>query len=181
MQRVRQTWNKYNLFNIYRLRLPENPGGSGRTFFQQKWTAKALTRGYHGEHIRERQWERMFSRRLPSVVNMSPEYLANNDGSEFASGRGSGKIAAPNKLQRAEPVKTTPHMQMTYGPMERRLDIAIFRALFASSARQARQMCVHGAVTVNGQKVRFGNPSHWTPGAPNVETKQQLISLPKCR
>jgi predicted rRNA methylase YqxC with S4 and FtsJ domains len=37
--------------------------------------------------------------------------------------------------------------------MERRLDIAIFRALFASSARQARQFVLHGAVTVNGKKV----------------------------
>lgn len=138
-----------------------------KTFFQQKWIAKALTRGYHGEHIKERQWERMFSRRLLSVVNMDPAYMAKNDGSEQAAGRGSGRDVPPtgereaeeeNKKQSRVSVKRprTPYMQMTFAPMERRLDIAVFRALFASSARQARQFVIHGAVKVNGKKV--GSP-----------------------
>jgi ribosomal protein S4 len=42
---------------------------------------------------------------------------------------------------------------MAYYPLERRLDTAIFRALFASSVRQARQFVVHGLVKVNGKKV----------------------------
>ena len=42
---------------------------------------------------------------------------------------------------------------MVYAELERRLDTAIFRALFASSARQARQFVVHGYVKVNGKKV----------------------------
>ena len=54
----------------------------------------------------------------------------------------------------ANPVrKITPYMQQLYWPLERRLDTAIFRAMFASSVRQARQFVVHGAVTVNGIKV----------------------------
>lgn len=44
-------------------------------------------------------------------------------------------------------------MQMTYAPLERRLDTAIFRAMFASSSRQARQFVIHGAVKVNGKQV----------------------------
>lgn len=48
----------------------------------------------------------------------------------------------------------TPYMQMTFAPLERRLDTAVFRALFASSVRQARQFIIHGAVKVNGKKVR---------------------------
>ncbi|KAK3353030.1 putative rRNA binding protein [Lasiosphaeria hispida] len=145
-QRVRQTWNKYNLYNLMSLKDPRN---ISRTFFQQKWTAKALTRGYHGEHIKERQWDRMFSRRLLSVVDMKPQYMATNDGSEQAAGRGSGLSTGQPKSVN----KPTPYMQMTFAPMERRLDIAVFRALFASSARQARQMVVHGAVKVNGKKM----------------------------
>lgn len=47
----------------------------------------------------------------------------------------------------------TPYMHMTYHPTERRLDTAIFRSLFASSTRQARQFVVHGFVRVNGKKV----------------------------
>ncbi|KAK3943857.1 hypothetical protein QBC46DRAFT_376444 [Diplogelasinospora grovesii] len=166
--RIRQTWNKYNLYNLQRARMPRI---IQKTFFQQKWIAKALTRGYHGEHIKERQWERMFSRRLLSVVNMDPKYMARHDGSEQAAGRGSGLELPLQGRQRAEqgvrPVEVarnggqratktpTPYMQMTYAPMERRLDVAVFRALFASSARQARQFVVHGAVKVNGKKMVY--------------------------
>ncbi|KAL1892206.1 hypothetical protein Sste5346_007162 [Sporothrix stenoceras] len=164
--RLRQNWNKYNLYNIQANY--QNPFLVSRTFFQQKWTAKAITRGYHGEHIREKKWERMFSRRLRSVTNFNPRYMARFDGSEQASGRGSGRQLNPADekarsldLDRFNPEngtnlasdRMTPYMQMTYAPMERRLDIAVFRAMFASSARQARQFVVHGAVTVNGRKM----------------------------
>ncbi|AEO66894.1 4f3e55db-0e7c-4c1a-83f1-6eb0f96bee3a [Thermothielavioides terrestris] len=148
--RLRQTWNKYNLFNIATLR---EPFLAPKTFFQQKWIAKSLTRGYHGEHIKEYQWERMFSRRLLSAVNMDPAYMARYNGSEQAAGRGSGLIGARSIQNKGNLRGPTPYMQMTFAPMERRLDIAIFRALFASSARQARQFVVHGAVTVNGKKM----------------------------
>ena len=90
---------------------------------------------------------------------MDPAYLAIANGSELASGRGSGHKGDPNaprnamKEMRDKHKAVTPYMQMIYAPMERRLDQAVFRALFASSARQARQFCVHGAVKVNGMKV----------------------------
>jgi ribosomal protein S4 len=85
---------------------------------------------------------------------MDHKYLARYDGSEQAAGRGAGIEAA--EKSRTPPM--TPYMQMTYYPIERRLDTAIFRALFASSVRQARQFCVHGLVKVNGKKVRISNP-----------------------
>ena len=110
-----------------------------------------MLRAYHGEQVREGQWERMFSRRLKSVVPMNPEYLAKNDGSLESAGRGSGLETEKDRIKPA----ATPYMQMTFAPLERRLDTAIFRALFASSARQARQLVVHGAVKVNGKKVRW--------------------------
>ena len=99
----------------------------------------------------------MFDRRLLSVVNMEPAYMAKYDGSEQASGRGQG-TGATSKLLQAQRGggKKTPYMQMAFAPMERRLDIAVFRAMFASSARQARQFCVHGAVKVNGKRVCSG-------------------------
>jgi ribosomal protein S4 len=80
---------------------------------------------------------------------MDHKYLARYDGSEQAAGRGSG---ADTKAEQNTP-PMTPYMQMTYYPIERRLDTAIFRALFASSTRQARQFCIHGLVKVNGKKV----------------------------
>ncbi|KAK4463734.1 alpha-L RNA-binding motif-containing protein [Cladorrhinum samala] len=157
--RVRQTWNKHNLFNLLNYR---NQLNTGRTLFQQKWAAKSVTRAYHGEHISEGKWERMFSRRLLSAVDMAPAYMARHDGSEQAAGRGSGKILSedqerfvPRNGRGRDAKKMTPYMQMTFAPQERRLDVAIHRAMFASSARQARQFVIHGAVTVNGKKMKY--------------------------
>jgi hypothetical protein len=96
----------------------------------------------------------MFSRYLPAVVPMNASELAEDDGTEQAAGRGSGRDKVPENTYLARPKRlTTPYMGMTFYPAERRLDTAIFRALFASSARQARQFCVHGFVKVNGKKV----------------------------
>lgn len=95
----------------------------------------------------------MFRPRMAAVVPMDPKYLAEHDGSEFAAGRGSGKeMRIQDPRARALNI---PYMHMTYAPMERRLDMAVWRALFASSARQARQFVTHGMVKVNGQKVSY--------------------------
>ncbi|KAI9879301.1 MAG: mitochondrial 37S ribosomal protein nam9 [Pleopsidium flavum] len=148
--KVRQTWNKYNLYNLSLLKTP-NVGE--KTYFQQKWGAKASTRAYHGEQIREKQWQRMFKRHMPSVVPMDHRYLAQHDGSEQAAGRGSGLDIPP--LDKSKPLPRTPYMNMVFAPTERRLDTAIFRALFASSTRQARQFVTHGAVRVNGKSMIY--------------------------
>lgn len=159
-----------------------------------------MARAYHGEHINERKWEIMFKRRMLSVVNMDPEYMARNDGAEQAAGRGSGRdlpsiddvapwdqmgqtrvdkvkggalerLSYPEQIDMATAARhsagqvnnqeisegLTPYMNMTFAPQERRIDVAIFRAMFASSVRQARQFVVHGAVKVNGQKVSGPN------------------------
>jgi ribosomal protein S4 len=85
---------------------------------------------------------------------MDHKYLAEYDGSELASGRGSGREKPPAKSDRGKERKPQiPYMNMTYAPIERRLDMAVWRSLFASSARQARQFVIHGNVKVNGQKV----------------------------
>lgn len=101
----------------------------------------------------------MFARRPEAVVPMTPEYLARNDGSVESSGRGSGlergeQHSDPKYRKSSTPPKH-PYGTMTFAPLERRLDSAIFRSLFASSARQARQFVVHGAVKVNGKMVRW--------------------------
>lgn len=85
---------------------------------------------------------------------MNPAQLAQDDGSQISAGRGSGLEKRPDGRKSAASPPRTPYMQMTFAPLERRLDVAIFRAMFASSTRQARQFVIHGAVTVNGQKVR---------------------------
>ncbi|KAI9794732.1 MAG: mitochondrial 37S ribosomal protein nam9 [Piccolia ochrophora] len=201
--KIRQTWNKYNLYNLSRA---STPNLNVPTYFQQKWTAKSSTRAYHGEQIREKQWQRMFRPRMASVVPMSHTYLAQNDGSEIAAGRGSGKDVVrtdteesntrgkgargdrDSKNSRDRELPRTPYMHMVYAPIERRLDTAIFRALFASSARQARQFVVHGDVKVNGKKMTHPgyllNPGDmfqvdpervlYATGAPKTKTARRL-------
>ncbi|KAF2502317.1 alpha-L RNA-binding motif-containing protein [Lophium mytilinum] len=148
--KVRQDWSRWTLYNLSRLREATSTQTRG-TYFQQKWKAKSITRAYHGEQVREKQWERLFRRNIPAVVPMDHKYLAQNDGSEQAEGRGSG--ADVERAERARP--PTPYMQMTYYPLERRLDMAVWRSLFASSARQARQFVVHGYVKVNGKRMIY--------------------------
>ncbi|CAK1361467.1 37S ribosomal protein NAM9, mitochondrial [Cercospora beticola] len=150
--RVRQDWSKWNLYNLSRV---TTPPAANKTFFQQKWAAKAMARSYHNPFVREGTWTRMFDRRLPAVVPMDHRYLAANDGSEMASGRGMGKEKDPRTIDEQDRPQKTPYMHMTFWPLERRLDTAIHRALFASSVSQARQFVVHGFVKVNGKKMIY--------------------------
>ncbi|MCJ1418275.1 mitochondrial 37S ribosomal protein nam9 [Xylographa parallela] len=150
--KIRQSWNKYNLYNLSRIK---SPISNRQTFFQQKWAAKSTSRAYHGETIREKHWQRMFRPTLRSVVPMNHTYLARSDGSEQALGRGSGLEKMPDGDRKPQGIARTPYMNMVYAPTERRLDTAIFRALFASSTRQARQFVVHGYVKVNGKKMIY--------------------------
>lgn len=148
--KLRQSWNKYNLYNLSRATATQF---ERQTHFQAKWKARSLTRAYHGETVREKPWQKMFRRKINSVVTMDPVYLAKTDGSIESAGRGSGKDVSSGEKSGKPP--RTPHMNMVYAPLERRLDTAIFRALFASSTRQARQFCVHGWVMVNGKKMNY--------------------------
>ncbi|EDK36230.1 hypothetical protein PGUG_00328 [Meyerozyma guilliermondii ATCC 6260] len=120
--RVRASMNKYNLFNLYK---KPNVNYQGKTLFQQKWTAKAETRAYHGEHLTEGRWKQLFKPNLESVAQLD------------ASLKGMDVALTPMPLQ-------------TYAALEKRLEFAMFRAMFASSVRQARQYILNGYVKVNG-------------------------------
>ncbi|KAK5047961.1 hypothetical protein LTR84_006151 [Exophiala bonariae] len=146
--KLRQSWSKYNLYNFSRVAPSDYRNNN---LFQTKWKTKSLSRNYHGYQVREKVWQRMFDRRLRSVVPMNPEYLAANDGTIESAGRGSG-LASEGRAKKKFPI---PYMQMTYAPLERRLDTAIFRSMFASSIRQARQFVIHGSVRVNGQRMKY--------------------------
>ena len=139
-----------------------NPFKPNMTYFQQKWYAKKMTRAYHGDTLGETHWRRIFRPDMRSVVSMNANYLGRNDGSELSAGRGGGKSQGMDDSgtetrmgikQVSRRTKRVPYMNMVYHQLERRLDVAIWRALFASSTKQARQFCVHGGVTVNGRKV----------------------------
>lgn len=124
--RVRASMNKYNLFNMYK---KPQIRYTGKTLFQQKWLAKQETRAYHGEHLTERRWKQVFNPNLESVAQLD------------ASLKGMKVSETPLPLQ-------------TYAALEKRLETAVFRALFASSVRQAREFILGGYVLVNGVVIK---------------------------
>ncbi|KAI5850281.1 hypothetical protein DFP73DRAFT_571718 [Morchella snyderi] len=150
--RMRQSWSKWNLYNLTRQRPPRL---ERRTFFQQKWACKADTRAYHGEYLTARQWQTMFRRTLKAVVPMYSVDLAEQSGAHMAAGRGAG--VGVDQAAAAAAVPLVPYMSQMYWPMERRLDIACYRAMFAASPRMARQFVIHGFVKVNGKKMTHPN------------------------
>lgn len=118
--------NKVNLFNMYK----KNPiNYKGMSLYQQKWKAKQETRAYHGEHLKESRWKTLFNPSLESVAQLD------------ASLKG---MEVPN----------TPLTLQTYAVLEKRLETALFRAMFASSIRQARQFIKSGDVKVNGVVIK---------------------------
>lgn len=132
--RIRPSMNKYNLFNLYK---KSKPNFRIMTLYQQKWTSKQETRGYHGEHIKENRWQSFFEKKLEGVAQLDASLKGN--------------------------VPSTPMVLQTFAPLEKRLDYAIFRALFASSVRQAKKFILNGHVTVNGVVIKHPSFS-LTPG-----------------
>jgi ribosomal protein S4 len=93
--------------------------------FQQKWKAKQLVRGYHGDWIPEQKFKKGY---LPNGL---PPIVGNKS-------VGEAKV---------------PLASMMFAEVEKRLDTVVFRCCFADSVYKARQMVIHGKVKLNGQKV----------------------------
>lgn len=119
--------NRFNLFNLQR-KVPLNY--AGKTLYQQKWAAKSETRAYHGEHLKEKRFKK---------VIFEPELKTYS------------QLDASLKSQEVAP---TPITLQTYATLEKRLEFALFRSMFASSVRQARQFIMGGYVKVNGVVIK---------------------------
>ncbi|KAJ8101144.1 hypothetical protein POJ06DRAFT_237294 [Lipomyces tetrasporus] len=125
---LRASWHKQNLYNFFK----KEAYRRSASLYQQKWESKRETRAYHGDHITENNWLGVFKKNL-----VGAETLHDKD----------------DKSGEREPV---PIALQLYAPIERRLDMAMFRAMFASSPRQAREFISSGKVKVNGSKVKHG-------------------------
>jgi hypothetical protein len=93
--------------------------------FKQRWVAKRDTRAYHAAGITEKQ---MLTRHFRPDI----------------------KLPDLNKAVNLPPIS-----MLAFAEMERRLDIALFRAMFAQSVWQARRNITKGHVMVNGEIVRL--------------------------
>ncbi|KAI5948922.1 hypothetical protein KGF57_005115 [Candida theae] len=125
--RIGMSMNRLNLFNLQR-KVPLNY--VGKTLYQQKWAAKAETRAYHGEHLKEKRFKK---------VLFEPELKTYS------------QLDASLKSQEVAP---TPITLQTYATLEKRLEFALFRSMFASSIRQSRQYIMGGYVKVNGVVIK---------------------------
>ncbi|KAJ9059428.1 hypothetical protein DSO57_1002424 [Entomophthora muscae] len=140
---IRLTWNKVNLFNMAKKTRITNT--NDKTLYQQMWQAKKETRGYHDAEITEKKWKKIFasSSRLPTTDSFICQKVDAG--------------AHPATLNKG---RLRPHPRpaaLTFAALERRLDFVVFRALLAHSIRHAKQMILHGKVTINGQKVKVSS------------------------
>lgn len=133
-----QSWSPANLYNLYQRTYGPPTADtkftkSSLTMFQQKWKAKQLVRGYHGDWIQEGKFKKDYlPDGLPPIVG--------------AKGAGAGEAKVPLA-------------SMMFAEVEKRLDTVVFRCCFADSIYRARMMVVHGKVSLNGRKVSLFSSS----------------------
>jgi ribosomal protein S4 len=96
---------------------------TNKTLFQTTWFSKTLARGYHGDWIQEKKFKDHY---LPPQL-------------------------PPIKTPEGKP--QVPLGTMVFVELERRIDVALFRACLAKSVYQARNAVLDGHVTINGKEV----------------------------
>ncbi|CAK9437173.1 mitochondrial 37S ribosomal protein uS4m [Lodderomyces beijingensis] len=147
---VGMSMNVQNLFNLYR----KKPlSYHGKTLYQQKWAAKAETRAYHGDQLREKRFKK---------VLFEPELKTNSQLDASLKG---------------EDVAPTPITLQTYAVLEKRLEFALFRSMFASSVRQARQFILGGYVKVNGVTIKHPSFPLQSGDVFSVDPERVLFAL----
>lgn len=159
------------------------------TLYQQRWRAKRLSRGYHGDHIAEQKFERWYlPDTLPSIHSNTSSSNSNSSSSTTSKSREIGRLVAgrtpsagrtESSLQKStrEKQSRTPIGTLLFREVERRLDVLMFRACFASSVWQARQMVVHKKVKVNGEVVSRV-PSPLSHPHPHSHSPYRVRSIP---
>lgn len=135
----RMSWSPANLYNLFQrtygpLTNETKFVKSSLTMFQQKWKAKHLVRAYHGDGIQEGKFKKSFlPESLPPII---------------------GPVVIGRSGERRSVGEKVPLASMMFAEVEKRLDTVVFRCCFADSVYKARQMVIHGKVSLNGLKVR---------------------------
>lgn len=127
---------------------------TNRTLFQQRWTAKALIRAYHGDFIPEKTFKRWY---LPATLpDVRPRLQTGGNASlvldDFA-GRMEQLERAERRKKKEDEKGLAPVGSLMMSEVERRIDVFMFRCCFASSVYEARRLVIHGHVLLNGKKV----------------------------
>ncbi len=161
-----KSWSVRNLYNLWSRSLGPHAKNdiplnhttftrSSASLFKQRWQAKKLVRAYHGDYIPEKKFVKWYlPERLPALHNPSKspsvEAFIRDKEAYFAEGRKNGlNRATENSSDGQAPISS-----LMFAELERRIDVVVFRSCFAHSIHAARQLVVHGKVTLNGIKVR---------------------------
>ncbi|GMK55115.1 hypothetical protein CspeluHIS016_0201710 [Cutaneotrichosporon spelunceum] len=162
----RLSWDRENLFNIWLRTNAESPlyretqfNRSTKTIFQQRWTAKRLMQGYHAEHMGTKKFQRWFLPEILPTVRHGDEVKKTNDLAKWVEGKekAGGRTIAEKLMAETAEAARSPVGSLMWSEVERRLDVLIFRACFATSVWQARSYITQGHVKVNGYVVRNAN------------------------
>lgn len=124
--------NIYNFYKYYPDRVRLN------TMYQQLFYAKRDLRAYHGEHITEKRFKNQWIPQLNSVSKIDSD----NDIKTISG------LIAKNDVQK------TPYQMQTFAFLEKRLDFTIYRAMMATSIREARMLIIARGVTVNDKYIK---------------------------
>lgn len=159
----RMSWAGINLYNLWQRSLGPATGPDETTFrrtfltlFQQRWKAKRLVRGYHGDYIGEKKFKKWYLPELiPDVRPKRPLGLGLRSIDALKLG-GRSKEAA--RLERAAlkqdwDLASAPVGSLMFLEVEKRIDTIVFRACLATSVYQARHLVLAGKVKLNGSTV----------------------------
>lgn len=133
-------------------------GVTDDTMFQQRWLAKKLVRGYHGDFINEKAFQRWYLPELIPDVRPPQQVAGETDTRElmsYAKKRlDSFQTKTIKEYEQAVAVKgMAPVGSLMFSEVERRIDVFLFRCCFVHSVYEARRLVIHGRVMLNGRKV----------------------------
>lgn len=112
-------------------------------------------RAYHGDHIPEKIFKRWYlPETLPDVRPKRAVQHGGENGNTKELEEYAKRKTIEDKYKEEEEVKgMAPVGSLMFGEVERRIDVLLFRACFASSVYEARRLVVHGRVKLNGKQV----------------------------
>ncbi|KAG6331778.1 hypothetical protein ID866_7310 [Astraeus odoratus] len=152
----RMSWSVRNLFNLWQRSLGDKVvkfNNTNKTLFQQRWTAKALMRAYHGDFINEKIFKRWYlPATLPDVRPRNRTSARDALALDDYAGRNEQLERAIRRKEEEDKKGLAPVGSLTMAEVERRIDVFIFRCCFAHSVYEARRMVIHGHVLLNGRK-----------------------------
>ncbi|CAG8726059.1 7132_t:CDS:2, partial [Acaulospora colombiana] len=156
----RMSWAAVNLYHLWARSLGPLSGPDETSFrrtfltlFQQRWKAKRLVRGYHGDQIGEKKFKRYYLPEfIPDVRPRRPMGLGIRDIESLRMmNRTKEAVARERKAKEEdEELASAPVGSLMFIEVERRLDTIVFRSCLSTSVYQARHLVLTGKVKLNG-------------------------------